>query len=183
MDAGIAAVCGALAGAVATVGASFATGRSQREGARIAARTEHQRQRREKREPAYSELIDAANALRQATGMLWPFYEPGGSSGFTPERLDAYRDCVKRLQAAWKDVHLAGPKAVSIPATRIKKAAESTQWAVTMLEFYKTRTEIPGAQQEREIHALALAEAIMEIVDLIPEFADLAQEALDDAGV
>ncbi|MGW7548452.1 hypothetical protein ACWGKQ_46160 [Streptomyces sp. NPDC054770] len=65
MDAGLAAVLGALAGAVATTGAAFAAGWSAREQAKFAARAEHKRQRREPREKAYKAFLSEAIALRE----------------------------------------------------------------------------------------------------------------------
>jgi hypothetical protein len=65
MDAGLAAVLGALAGAVATTGAAFATGWATREQAKIAARGEHRRQRRDARHGVYKEFISTASELRK----------------------------------------------------------------------------------------------------------------------
>lgn len=93
MDAGLAAVLGAVAGAVAT----FVTGRTSRDQAQFAAKVEHVRQRREGRELAYRGFVSAAAKVRDLyLDEVWGGQTPG-----------AFVAAVSELEDRWLDVTLA----------------------------------------------------------------------------
>ncbi|WP_405817309.1 hypothetical protein OG241_22560 [Streptomyces sp. NBC_01390] len=160
MDAGMAAVLGALAGSVGTMGAAFAAGRAQRAGAEIAARAEHRKNRRDPRQAAYKELIDAALALAE-----WEYYddEPNQDAELEPYLL--------RIQKAYVDVALAGPARVAKPADKLYY--ESALYKVTVRERAKANFETPHRW---------VTDVNEKIFQHLADFMSAAQSALDDDG-
>ncbi|MEU6391058.1 hypothetical protein [Streptomyces sp. NPDC046939] len=123
MDAGLAAVLGALAGSVATIGAALATGWSAREQARMAARAEHVRQRRDSRQAVYEEFIDAAEEHANLTKILLApapqdfddlerlrILPPGMDLAATISESKSLHEKVRKTATR---VQIAGPKEVS----------------------------------------------------------------------
>ncbi|MFI8834029.1 hypothetical protein ACIGPN_23780 [Streptomyces afghaniensis] len=119
MDAGLAAVLGALAGSVATIGAALATGWAQREEARIAARAEHRRERREPRLEAYRAFISATSDLReQSTFFTVRDLVPDDLDEVTTDLLF---QAVSGMKESALEVSLAGPRRVSKEAIKIQR--------------------------------------------------------------
>lgn len=160
MDAGLAAVCGALAGSLGTIGAALATGRAQRAGAEIAARAEHRKARREPREAAYKKYATSVAVL-----MDWEYYddEPNQDDELHPILLD--------IRQAWTDVLFAGPKRVTAPADHLMDACVAFRVAVR--ERALTDFDSPMAW---------VADARRDIRVCLGLFVDAAQRALDDDG-
>lgn len=102
MDAGVAAVLGALAGAVATTGAAFATGWSAREQAKIAARGEHRRQRRDSRQEVYEEFISTASAQEAHAARFFLAPVPTDAEGLT---LALRGSEGADMEAVWNESH------------------------------------------------------------------------------
>lgn len=105
-------MCGAVAGAVGAVGAAWATSRTQWKSAKLAARAEHLRQRRESRASSYRKFIDAHWKFAALTE---PFHY-----AHAPRRDLFELQTTKKLQEAWEelrvaflDVSLAGPQEVA----------------------------------------------------------------------
>ncbi|MFC8173085.1 hypothetical protein [Streptomyces sp. NPDC057325] len=178
MDAGLAAVLGALAGSVATIGAAFATGWAQREGARITARSEHRRQRREPRYAAYRELIAAGSVMRGHIAL----------SGLDEETLlgelnvEEYRNLLledaRDLKEKATNVALAGPRKVTGVAINIDRL--SWELAVILTSIHKLNTPEGQAMRQRvERHAERVAS---DLVRHLENFVLSAQAALDDDG-
>ncbi|WP_128380239.1 hypothetical protein [Streptomyces cavernae] len=124
MDAGLAAVLGAVAGALATTGAALATGWAMREQAKITARAEHRRQRREPRSDIYKRFIDAARDMEHHTRPGSLIDQPEDD----PEVMDHYAvrlgETAYQVREAWIEVALAGPSAVEKIASQIDQCSQ-----------------------------------------------------------
>ncbi|MEV7579819.1 hypothetical protein [Streptomyces erythrochromogenes] len=188
MDAGLAAVLGALAGSVATIGASVATGWSAREQAKTAARAEHVRQRRDARQAVYEELITAAHAHKDLTKLLLApapeefddlermrILPPGMDLMAVIRESDALHENVKKISTR---VQLAGPKEVSSAADLVEEKSRDVS---AVLGVMRVPATYPGA--------LSLSEQwrdgcmrYVEFSSATREFAESARIALDNDG-
>ncbi|WP_436979162.1 hypothetical protein [Streptomyces sp. enrichment culture] len=177
MDAGLAAVLGGLAGSVATIGAAFATGWAQREGARITARSEHRRQRREPRYAAYRELIAAGSVMRGHIA-LSGLDEEILLSEFGEEYRNLLLEDARDLKEKAINVALAGPKKVTGVAMNIDRL--SWELAVILTSIHELNTSEGQAMRQRvERHAERVASDLVQHLD---NFVLSAQAALDDDG-
>lgn len=182
MDAGTAAVLGALAGSVATIGAALATGWAQREGARIVARSEHRRQRREPRNGAYKSFITAASQMSDQVGIFTVSYE-----AFPYDRIDVLfaarcEEAADRVKSTWVDVALAGPKEVTEIASRIDRLSNALVVRIAGLNQLlnpETRALTDAAYDGLKDVIAAEAE---ELEGNLDRLVLLAQSALDDDG-
>ncbi|WP_405609036.1 hypothetical protein [Streptomyces sp. NBC_00076] len=184
MDAGLAAVLGALAGAVATTGAAFATGWSTREQAKIAARAEHRRQRRDARQVAYEELINAMVTLAQAVvsvGLGVTAQQKQASlqeqAIFLPDmnEMKLFEETIRKTATK---VTLAGPASMSERVEGVRKIARSIM--VNLLRI-KMSVEHPGIPEHKNGWRLVEADRIV-LYQMIEDFSRDAQAALDDDG-
>lgn len=188
MDAGLAAVLGALAGATATIGAALATGWAQRESACIAARSEHRRQRREPRQKAYKEFIAAASELRVLTGTVRRAPKGAPLSVFTEDFL---KSCIKvhaQISAQWLEIALAGPGEVEKAASRLESYSIDVITFVGWIVGVRKR-EVECTEESSSVLAKEAKETFGQFKDLVPkiyealdEFVSAAQSALDDDG-
>jgi hypothetical protein len=160
MDAGLAAVCGALAGSLGTIGAALASGRAQRAGAEIAARAEHRKSRRDPREAAYKDYAASVAVL-----LDWEYYDD------EPSQDDELHPLLVDIRKAWTEVIFAGPLAVKGPADRLMDACVAFRVAVR--ERAETDFDSPIAW---------VFDARGEIRVCLSLFVDTAQIALDDDG-
>jgi hypothetical protein len=179
MDAGTAAVLGALAGSVATIGAALATGWAQREGARISARAEHRRQRREPRRDAYKEFIAEISRMRSQVRAI------SDGAGFPPREVDQemlrdLRRVADAIKAKSTDVALAGPRTVTEIAIEIEAVAS---WLPEIVEFTASVPfDGPEVDELRaETHRL-FREKSVELGSAFKQLVLEAQAALDDDG-
>jgi hypothetical protein len=178
MDAGLAAVLGALAGSVATIGAAIATGWAQREGARITARSEHRRERREPRHDLYKEFISKANLIKHQAGTYVALED-----GLTPDYVDEDQarfmlDSSSEIEKKATEVALAGPKKVTEAVLSIARL--SNELAITVYSFRswaESRHERIREHQRKKIIALSL-----DYESSLADFILRAQSALDDDG-
>ncbi|MCX4865703.1 MULTISPECIES: hypothetical protein [unclassified Streptomyces] len=111
MDAGLAAVFGALAGSAGTIGAAFATGWAQRSATRITVRAEHVRQRNQPRREAYIEFMTIAREAMEHTISALAFTEMDPGT-ITEQRLDELRDLLVTLDNRRLMVAFAGPPSI-----------------------------------------------------------------------
>ncbi|WP_328408809.1 hypothetical protein OG542_05835 [Streptomyces violaceus] len=174
MDAGLAAVLGALAGAVATTGAAFATGWATREQAKIAARAEHRRQRRDARQAVYEDFINAIDELHQKTSLI----EETHSVELSPQQAGSLSDSIGKLCTK---VMLAGPAHISKRASAIRLHATGLILALVIIEAQ--------AQADTDITTETANEDWMKAVSFkdklaqeIAGFSTDAQTVLDDDG-
>ncbi|MFI8834028.1 hypothetical protein ACIGPN_23775 [Streptomyces afghaniensis] len=114
MDAGIAAVLGAVAGSISGVIGSVATGRAQREGVRMTVRAEAFKERHQPRRDAYKAFLQVL--LNLDARLNTPAYEDS-----TPEEERQLRD---DLDTRWIDVVLAGPEAITIVGSAVRDAVD-----------------------------------------------------------
>ncbi|MFF5538797.1 hypothetical protein ACFY71_41240 [Streptomyces cinerochromogenes] len=179
MDAGIAAVCGALAGAVATTGAAIATGWAQREAARIAARVEHRKDRRQPRYDAYRKFIDAVSSLVET---------PRIATGPVDRRVAEVR---KEIKESWLTISVLGPGDAQRSASRVRKKA--TLYETTVLacqsedrihydNFWMNHQRPESQTMQRDTMMAALLFEGDELEETLQEFISTAQAVLDDDG-
>jgi hypothetical protein len=179
MDAGLAAVLGALAGAVATTGAAFATGWATREQARIAARAEHKRQRREPREKVYKAFLAEATALRnllQVMGYFRSLPEAVRRAELNPEITAQAEEIEAQLKQHFVEVTLAGPESVQESAVAIEYASRGLVGMAGVLTRMRWEAEEERAHWE---HAWSYMEALDRAFS---DFSKQAQAVLDDDG-
>jgi hypothetical protein len=183
MDAGLAAVLGALAGSVATIGAALATGWSQREGVRIVARSEHRRQRQEPRNGAYKEFIDVASQMLDVVAAFtltiayddFPYWRLSESlSSRAEEGFHAVKE-------KWVDVALAGPKEITEAASHLERLSNALAFRIEGLRRLTDATEGITDSEHEAIASRIVMEA-NEFEDKLDAFVMLAQAALDDDG-
>jgi hypothetical protein len=181
MDAGLAAVLGALAGSVATIGAALATGWAQREGARITARSEHRRQRLEPRTAIYKEFVSHANAMHATASRFIVDPEALDLDEIDEKLLRQITSAAKGIENAWADVALAGPESVAACAGEIY--ANSIRMTIALNEVSKRNSGRIEPNSGRELAArVAVSDSAHRLWEKIDEFAPLARKALDDDG-
>ncbi|GEC10463.1 hypothetical protein SSP24_81180 [Streptomyces spinoverrucosus] len=181
MDAGLAAVCGALAGSVATIGAALATGWSQRETARISARAEHQRQRHEARHAAYKALISATQTLNSVTrGMR---HDPQ-LRDFTPEIAEACAAAESDIKEVWLEVVLAGPQNAARAANAIMHSANVMKTATEVIARIQSFQHVGQALTEPTVRDFiqSFTKAAARLPEETGRFVDAAHESLSDDG-
>lgn len=182
MDAALAAVCGAVAGSLATFGAALATGWSQREGAKIAARANHRRDQREPRHNVDREFISSAVSLREQVGDLIGFDFPPPIEHFTSAYAQRAFELSDQIKEKWLEVALTGPKSIINSASSIQRGSHHLASLLTDLSSSSAQydaTQIPDFTARRTAAAKTIAEALSRKID---EFVVLAQTALDDDG-
>ncbi|MCX4831196.1 hypothetical protein OG746_20890 [Streptomyces sp. NBC_01016] len=114
MDAGIAAVFGALAGSISGVIGSIAAGRAQRDGVRMTVRAENFKERHQPRREAYRAFLEVLRALEARLNS--PAYEDS-----TREEERQFKE---DLDARWIDVVLAGPEPLAIIGSVVHDAVD-----------------------------------------------------------
>ncbi|MFF1845241.1 hypothetical protein ACFVW9_26530 [Streptomyces sp. NPDC058217] len=203
MDAGLAAIGGAIVGTFATLGASLAAGWFQREGVRITARSEHRKQRHSAQESAYREFIKAATetiALLQDVHLPTQTTRGGGdelvaivsprfdlSTVFTNDFFEELELRESQATSAWIEVSLAGPSSV---AEKGKKLIESIQQASMMTGFVaavideSSNSEDERARREDPARAFNDFKRDVYMADThLSSFTSVARDWLDDDGV
>lgn len=187
MDAGLAAVCGALAGAVATTGAAFATGWWQRENVLIAARAEHRRQRREPRSDVYKTFVAAVVETRDAAG-AGPMGDGITISQFGPERFTRdyatqINERVNRVREAWLNVAISGPDDLAALATSMDDKCAGLAFTSALLVSSAERlTEDQPTSESFEYHSRKFSEDAHNLTPLLTQFMARAREVLDEDG-
>lgn len=178
MDAGLAAVLGALAGAVGAVGGAWTTSRVQWKSARLTARAEHKRQRREPRHEVYATFLTAANQFSDA------WLSVAGMGAMTNERRDAITQAASAVKAASPAVALAGPEEISAIAESIRDQAVHLQMLARGL--WAGRHIIEGGEGYPEPWIRdaesALPQVLRKFSDEVHRFTRVARATLDDDG-
>ncbi|MER5687423.1 hypothetical protein [Streptomyces sp. NPDC002205] len=114
MDAGIAAVLGALTGSISGVIGSITAGRAQREGVRMTVRSDHAKERHQPRRDAYKAFLQVL--LDLDARLNTPAYEDSTPAEEKQLRSD--------LDSRWIDVALAGPEAITIVGSVVRDAVD-----------------------------------------------------------
>ncbi|NEA63929.1 hypothetical protein [Streptomyces sp. SID12488] len=179
MDAGIAAVSGALAGSVATIGAAFATGWWQRENTRITARAAYRKDQRQPRYDAYKSLIRHGDALSNVFLM----------GAYDSDMADAAAEKLTHIEEAWLEISLLGPASV---LTVSRSVHRKSQALVFKIESCAGTGELPGASEETANpnsayqHYLRLIGEVeqlsMELAVTLVDFSEAAQIAIGNDG-
>ncbi|GAA1423493.1 hypothetical protein GCM10009601_26830 [Streptomyces thermospinosisporus] len=176
MDAGLAAVLGALAGSAATIGTAFVTSRSQRETARLTARAEHQRQRREPRHDTYKAFISSTSQLRDQLEKFENFDLYPDS--ITDATVQHYNDTANELKSQWVEVALVGPANVGASSKKVEQLAHKTALQVNRLQWFIDQRD----DQKRDSERSAIELSAFELALALDNFITVAQAALDDDG-
>lgn len=170
---------GALAGSVATIGASLSAGWAQRESARIAARAQHQRDRRQPREGAYEELISKASEFSFYFAPLL-MSEPS-PNGYSDDDLQQIREVGQALSEKATKVALVGPGEIGEVAVRLGKMPSLMIFALRMWRAHSLDGE--QASGGRDGHLLRdVAHSAREFDEALDSFIRMAQESLDNDG-
>ncbi|WP_143074789.1 hypothetical protein [Streptomyces mangrovisoli] len=180
MDAGVAAVLGAVTGSISGVIGSITAGRAQREGVRMTVRSEHAKERHQPRRDAYKAFLQVLLDLEARLTM--DAYEDS-----TPEEEKQLRS---ELDARWIDVVLAGPEAVTVVGYVVRNAvddvfahmAECRQLMQRAIEDYADEDEEEAARQEYEDSLNRLHEFTQLLVDSVNAFGTVASKILDRDG-
>ncbi|MFF8403834.1 hypothetical protein ACF06P_19685 [Streptomyces sp. NPDC015684] len=187
MDAGVAAVLGALAGAVATTGAALATGWAAREQAKIAARGEHRRQRRDSRQVVYEEFITTASAQERHAALFFLAPVPTdqesfdlalrGSGNTDAETLwsESHRLYIELLKITIR-VKLAGPRVMSEAASVVCDRSHDVMDSTMTVGHGLIGGEPISERFEKG------RERWMKLDDAIDDFIEKARISLDDDG-
>ncbi|MEU2901116.1 hypothetical protein ACWC4E_33925 [Streptomyces sp. NPDC001273] len=167
MDAGLAAVLGAMAGSLGAIGAAFATRSGMRQQSLINARAEHQRHRRESRQAAYEAFAVAADAVDS-------FYyaqirESDNLSNFDMQTALEVR---RALELARLRVTLAGPASLADISQDVWLQLANLQHVAIHL------SRSGGTQRERQ----SFTTALNDLRGKISKYMSSAQSALDQDG-
>ncbi|WP_125530451.1 hypothetical protein [Streptomyces sp. WAC 06725] len=182
MDAGLAGVLGAVAGALATTGAALATGRASREQARIAARAEHVRQRREPRRGIYHDFLAVTSEVRDV--VLGRCFDT--ARGLTHQGQDV-RSWLASSTAVVREhglhVMLVGPEEVGAAASEVAGACREAARAAHWVAVFDSSPEGEGIPSDdyNDVHRRALDTA-QELAGAVETFIKAAQSALDADG-
>ncbi|MEU7642064.1 hypothetical protein AB0C11_39630 [Streptomyces sp. NPDC039016] len=179
MDAGIAAVCGAIAGSFGTVAAALATGWAQREGARITARAAHVKDQRQPRYDAYKELLRSGRDL----ALLPP------SGAVDDDMADCATELIGRIDDAGLEVVLLGPASVIDICLKLLSEAHELHHKI---KSCAATGNLPGATDETDDPNTPYAHYVrlLDVVDArshdlsvtLDGFAVLAQRAIGNDG-
>ncbi|MFD5207748.1 hypothetical protein ACFWNF_12590 [Streptomyces anulatus] len=180
MDAGLAAVLGALAGSVGTVVAAVA----QREAVRITARAQQRNERRQPRHDAYKAFAMAVTEVRKRVS--FNEYED------TTEREE--EDFRNELYERWIDLSLMGPESVVNAGSELLDEALKVVFVMGETRYLGNRAivvhERSDSNEEEQEVADAEYNAYVDLVwerarglmDSITAFSLVSQSALDDDG-
>lgn len=171
-------MCGALAGSVATIGAALATGWSQREGARIAARSAYAKEQRQPRHDAYRSLMQNATSAADTS-----------CEGVDGETMLLVSEKLYAVEEAWLEISLLGPPAVFRQASQVRRGCAQLVHAVNSaaatgaLPGADVETTDPNTAYAHYVARLAEVDQLaMELAIMIDTFAEAAQEAIVNDG-
>ncbi|MGW3688720.1 hypothetical protein [Streptomyces sp. NPDC005125] len=177
----LATLLGTLAGAVATIGAAMATGWAQREGAQIAARSDHRKERREPRLLAYKAFIQSATELKDRVGV-------DGYEDTAPSEEESLQ---KAVNERWIDLSLLGPVSVTTAGSSVRDLSLRVIQQMARTRRYgraftrghhedEDSVDAAGEEYSREVDATyALA---LDLARAVDAFALVASAALDEDG-
>lgn len=178
MDAGLAAVCGALAGTFGTIGTAFATGWWQRQNAQLTVRAEH---RREQRQPRY----DAYKAFSSACAEL---AELARSRNTENPAFEAAIDLESTVKAQWVEISLLGPAYVLGPANSLRASALKIMPAMHRSSHAGSDEDAQSPESRQRItdavyESFALLDSVADAAyQALEAFAAVAQQAMSDDG-
>lgn len=169
---------GAVAGAIGAVGGAWTTSRAQWKSARLAARAEHRRQRRDPRSQVYSEFLSVANQFTDA------WVGVANMSAMTDEKRVEIRSAFLAFKNVGPAVALSGPEEVSVLAESIRnQAARLTEmsralWAGHVVVKVEDAVVEPWILEIQSNFLNDLNEYASEVA----KFTKVARATLDDDG-
>ena len=177
MDAGIAAIGGALVGAVAALGTAALTTWVQRETARTTVRAEYQKEVRQPRRDAYRKLISAGIELAESAAGEWIWIEQ--------EHVTPALNLKDPIDESWLEISLLGPVNTAAAATEVRRQAYVVFGHLWSLRsFWNSSPAAPDVEEERvtqlgsEIDSAAVA-----LRDAVLALSRSAQISLEDTGL
>ncbi|MFJ8828364.1 hypothetical protein ACIREE_42540 [Streptomyces sp. NPDC102467] len=191
MDAGLAAVTGAAVGSLATIGASLAAGWFQREGALIASRAEHRRERNGVREVAYRDLITSGGKLvKFLDDLAIPTFSEYSGEPLTRPTIplatvfddDFYEELSvleNAVTSAFVEVSLLGPKAVA----KCGEEFEASVQQVCMLTGWVSITLMENAPGDADDVLRQIRGGTNDAKKHLAVFTESARDFLDDDGL
>ncbi|WP_189135212.1 hypothetical protein [Wenjunlia tyrosinilytica] len=183
MDAGTAAVLGAMVGAVGTTAAAFATSwwgarsterqlAAQERSARRQLGFDHHRERREPRRQAYADFIAQGRAVERALGR----YQDAHVG-----EMDVFHQEVEKLDHLGTHVQLEGPESIIEPMLEV--TGEAHRCIKPLGEAIRALEDHPQADERyRRSTTDDLAMAGLEFTAALKAFADAGRRALEADG-
>ncbi|THA90183.1 hypothetical protein E6R61_21010 [Streptomyces sp. LRa12] len=176
MDAGLAAVLGAIAASMGSVAAAFA----QHETARISARADHRRERRQPRHDTYRVFIQKVILVKERVA-----YDGYEDTTFSEEEA-----LIKAVHESWIDVSLLGPQPVISAAARLRDDALEVVQLMAVTRRLQERVtymdeEDDALEEELETYSSSvdyLYEAAQALTKSADRFSTVASASLDDDG-
>lgn len=177
MDAGLAAVLGALVGGAGTVTAGVVTGWAAREQAKITARAEHHRHRIDSREAAYRAFIGSCNTLIDHVGSK--YWEGARPPAPTREFAEETRRLAQAVRDGWQEIALLGPVAAAAAASACEH--EAFQMAAQCF-FHSASGTFALSPAEVEEIVTRVSTRHGNLKESLAAFTHVARETLDSDG-
>ncbi|MET7567437.1 hypothetical protein ABZT04_02865 [Streptomyces sp. NPDC005492] len=176
MDSGLAAVLGAIAASVGSVATAFA----QHETARISARAEHRRERRQPRHDTYRAFIQQVMLVKERVT-----YDEYEDTTFSEEEA-----LIKSVHESWIDVGLLGPQPVISAASRLRDDALEVVQLMAITRHLQERVTYMDEEDddlEEELGKYSssvdyLYESAQTLTKSADQFSTIASASLDDDG-
>ncbi|MFC8173084.1 hypothetical protein [Streptomyces sp. NPDC057325] len=182
MDAVVAALLGTLLGSLATIGAAVVSGRSQREGARIAARAQYIKDLHAPRSAGYKSFMKMATDLK---------IRVLDNDGYEESTRQEVRDLRNNVFDQWESLSLLGPTEVTVSGSKVRDSAldllsqmDATRNMTFMHSLNRgaSEDEEEAAREAYENSLRALDELAFSLIERVDEFATVASAALNDDG-
>jgi hypothetical protein len=167
MDAGIAAVLGAVTGSISGVVGSVMAGRAQREGVLMTVRSDHAKERHQPRRDAYKAYLQVL--LDLDARLNTPAYEDS-----TPEEEKQLRS---ELDARWIDVALVGPEVITIVAAAVRNAVDGM-----ISHMGECRRLLNNCLQDAPDEFGAASQAYEDAINAADKFRDELADCIDTFG-
>lgn len=166
MDAGLAALLGAVVGSLASVGAAFVSGRAQ-------ARSQYAQWRREQRRDAYVALLGALHdrdlAMDEILAALRERADPYGLDG----KVERFVRLAREVHRAVEVVLVEGPPAMADAVSRVNHASEDLSEVVRGMVADAKRSGEPAGTDELDLAQQREHRLYQTIVDLRAEAAKI----------
>lgn len=179
MDAGLAAIGGALAGALAAVGGTIIQTRTQRATTHDNIRAEYQKEMREVRRTAYASFNSAVKFLAEIAGSdrIW--------NG--PDELRNAWSQEEKLEKAWDEIGFLGPNDVIAEAEEVRRLAYDTLRGLRLVASFHLepadRRSAYAAEQHVNVLSSQLQLASEILTGSVERFREKASKALGDVGL
>ncbi|MER6189605.1 hypothetical protein [Streptomyces cyaneofuscatus] len=176
MDAGLAAVLGAIAASMGSVAAAFA----QHETARISARADHRRERRQPRHDTYRLFIQKVLLVKERVAY----------DGYEDTTFNEEEALIKAVHESWIDVSLLGPQPVISAASRLRDDALGVIELMAITRHLQERLSymddeddtLEGELEKYSSSVDHLYDAAQTLTKSTDQFSTAASASLDDDG-